>query len=80
MEHRRIRALIVNASFFPIDWVYCIDNAFTVSGGYGGCGSDDLYTRCNGKTMSGIDGDEIIWYVFWASSWAVTLMDILRRR
>ncbi|KAJ2896126.1 hypothetical protein MKZ38_005850 [Zalerion maritima] len=46
-------------------WLYCINDAFSVSSSassivYGGCGSDDLYTSCNGKTASGIDGGEIL--------------------
>ncbi|KAK5652290.1 hypothetical protein OQA88_10638 [Cercophora sp. LCS_1] len=44
-------------------WLYCIDNPFTVRSGFAGCGNDDVYTTCSGRVASGIDGDEIRWFV-----------------
>ena len=48
--------------FLP-DWAACRDLPFTTYQGYAGCGEDDLYTRCSGQTMWGIDGGGISWYV-----------------
>lgn len=45
------------------DWASCINAPFTVSKGRAGCGTDDFYTTCSGRTMWGIDGDGIVWYV-----------------
>ncbi|CAG9946924.1 unnamed protein product [Clonostachys rosea f. rosea IK726] len=45
-------------------WLACINEPFTTRGEYGGCGSDDLYTRCSGKTAFGIDGKGILCHYF----------------
>ncbi|KAI7263333.1 hypothetical protein KC345_g9171 [Hortaea werneckii] len=40
----------------------CINEPFTTSGVYAGCGYDDLYTSCSGSFAYGADGDVIRWY------------------
>merc|ERR1711939_514253 len=37
----------------------CINEPFTTSGVYAGCGYDDLYTSCSGSFAYGADGDVI---------------------
>ncbi|UPK94203.1 hypothetical protein LCI18_005138 [Fusarium solani-melongenae] len=41
-------------------WVSCISEPFTTISSYGGCGRDDVYTRCSGRTALGIDGGEVL--------------------
>lgn len=41
-------------------WVSCINEPFTIKSSYGGCGYDDIYTRCSGRTALGIDGDQVL--------------------
>ncbi|KAI7633693.1 hypothetical protein KC343_g2791 [Hortaea werneckii] len=41
----------------------CINEPFTTSGVYAGCGYDDLYTSCSGSFAYGADGDVIRCYV-----------------
>ncbi|RTE84493.1 hypothetical protein BHE90_000844 [Fusarium euwallaceae] len=41
-------------------WVSCINEPFTTISSYGGCGRDDVYTRCSGRTALGMDGGEIL--------------------
>ncbi|KAG9231247.1 hypothetical protein BJ875DRAFT_126266 [Amylocarpus encephaloides] len=41
-------------------WAYCIDQPLTVTRSFGGCGSNDVYTRCSGRTLYGLDRSNVL--------------------